>query len=310
MTGDPLERVVGASEHGRRADVVVAGWLSEPRARTQARLAAGEVRAGDAEGAIVGKSQRLTAGERLVILAPPPAQAPPAAPPVPIRWQDEHLLVIAKPAGLVVHRGAGTQPGATLVDVLKAMQVPLAPDDDPDRPGIVHRLDRGTSGLLLVASSAEAKAALVDMFSRHELERRYWAIVDGQPRPPSATIDAPIVRATNNRTRFRTCAGGRAAVSHYDVVETGPGASIVHVRLETGRTHQVRVHMAAVGHPVSGDRTYGAATDVAQQLGLERPALHAAHLELTHPVTGEHLVLDEPVPADLAEARRRLLDSG
>lgn len=308
MTDDPLvERVVDESEDGRRADVAVAAWLGEPRARAQARLAAGEVRLGSIDGVRVAKSQRLASGERLIVIAPPAETAPPPADPVPVRWQDEHLAVVAKPAGLVVHRGAGTQPGATLVDVLRAMDVPLAPGEDPERPGIVHRLDRGTSGLLVVASTEVARKRLVDMFARHDIDRRYWAIVDGHPDPPSATVDAPIVRATNNRTRFRIGAGGRSAVSHYDVVERGRGASIVTVRLETGRTHQVRVHMSAIGHPVSGDRTYGAARDVAEQLGLERPALHAARLGLRHPVTGELLELDEPPPSDLEEARRRLL---
>ena len=305
--GPLMERVVDETDGGRRADVVVAGWLQEPRARAQARLAAGQVRLGSADGAVVSKSHRVVTGERLVVLAAPEEARPAKTDPVPLRWRDEHLVVVSKPAGLVVHRGAGTQPGATLVDVLRDMDVPLAPGDDADRPGIVHRLDRGTSGLLLVASSAIAREALVGMFARHEISRRYWAIVDGLPDPPSATIDAPIVRATNNRTRFRTGAGGRHAVSHYDVVASGRGASIITVRLETGRTHQVRVHMSAIGHPVSGDRTYGAATDIAAQLGLRRPALHAAHLELPHPVTGERLVFDEPLPADLAEARRRLL---
>ena len=299
--------VVGAAEDGQRADVVVAGWLGEPRGRTQKRLGAGEVRLDAEDGPAVAKSQRLHAGQRVVVVRPAAPTPVEPAPPVPVRYRDEHLVVIAKPAGLVVHRGAGTRPGATLVDVLVAMGVPLAPTDDASRPGIVHRLDRGTSGLLVVASSPAAREGLVEMFRRHDVERRYTAIVDGLPAPASATVDAPIARAVNNRTRFVVDAAGRPAVSHYDVVDSGPGAAVVTVRLETGRTHQVRVHMAAVGHPVSGDVTYGADRAVAARLGLGRPALHAAHLGFAHPVTGAALTFDEPLPDDLEHACRELL---
>ena len=302
-----VDRAVEADENGLRVDVVIAGWLDEPRGRSQARLAAGEVRSGGPEGSVLAKSHRVRSGERVVVVSPPPPGAAASPDPVPIRWRDEHLVVVAKPAGLVVHRGAGTRPGATLVEALRQMGIPLAPTDDTDRPGIVHRLDRGTSGLLVVACSEPARAGLVELFKRHDVERRYWAIVDGHPDPASATVDAPIARAVNNRTRFRVDSTGRRAVSHYDVIDRGPGAAIVAVRLETGRTHQVRVHMAAVGHPVSADRTYGASTEVAQRLGLTRPALHAQRLAFDHPVTGERIAVDEPVPDDLRTAGDRLL---
>ncbi|MBA2528670.1 MAG: RluA family pseudouridine synthase, partial [Euzebyales bacterium] len=184
--------------------------------------------------------------------------------------------------------------------------VPLVRGEDGRRPGIVHRLDRGTSGLLVVAKTDRALHGLLALFRHHDVDRRYWALVDGVPEPARATIAAAVARSTAHRTRFRVDPGGRPAVSHYDLVEDYGRASVVEVRLETGRTHQVRVHMAAVGHPVCGDLAYGAAPAVRADLGLDRPALHAAHLGFDHPVTGQRIDLDEPLPADLQRALARL----
>ncbi|MGH8898721.1 MAG: RluA family pseudouridine synthase [Egibacteraceae bacterium] len=293
--------MVSSPEDGQRIDLVLAGWLSEPRARVQQRLTAGEVAI---DGDPVVKSRRLRAGERVRITPRLPASAPDldALPAVPVRWEDEHLAVVAKPAGLVVHAGAGPPHGPTLVDVLQQLGMPLAETADPARPGIVHRLDRGTSGVLVVAKTSIAYHGLVGMFKAHAVDRRYWAIVDGIPHPPRATVDAPIARSAAVRTRFQVQEGGRRAVSHYDVLEAFGRAAALEVRLETGRTHQVRVHLAAVGHPVSGDRTYGASKTLAVELGLSRPALHARVLGLDHPVTGERVEVDEPLPPDLSSA--------
>lgn len=300
-----LERAVAPSEDGQRIDVVLAGWLSEPRARVQQRLAAGEV---TVDGDAVAKSRRVRAGERILVASPPapsgmiggvPADNPLA---VPIRWEDEHLAVVAKPAGLVVHPGAGLTQGPTLIDVLRQQDIPLASGSDPTRPGIVHRLDRGTSGVLVVAKTPAAYRNLVEMFKAHAVDRRYWAIVDGVPDPVRATIDAPIARSTAVRTRFQVDPAGRHAVSHYDVLEAFGRAATLEVRLETGRTHQVRVHLAAVGHPVAGDRTYGASPVLAAELGLSRQALHARVLALDHPVTGERIEVAEPLTPDLSAA--------
>jgi 23S rRNA pseudouridine1911/1915/1917 synthase len=294
-----LERVADDTVDGQRLDVAVASWLNEPRARVQERIAAGEVTVG---GATVAKSRRISAGDLVrVAPAPPPAPVDPP-PPVPIRFEDDHLAVVAKPAGLVVHPGAGRRAGGTLVDALTAMGVPLAVSADPARPGVVHRLDRGTSGVLVVAKSAAALDGLMALFRRHAIDRRYWALVDGVPDPAHATIEAPIARSTAQRTRFAVDPAGRRAVTHYDVVEALGTTAVVDVRLETGRTHQVRVHLAAVGHPVAGDATYGADPVVARALGLSRPALHARRLGFPHPVTGEAVVVDEPLPSDLAAA--------
>jgi 23S rRNA pseudouridine1911/1915/1917 synthase len=295
--GPLLLRIAGPEDEGRRIDQVLAGWLDVPRNQVVERLAAGAVRVDDRA---VAKSHRLSSGERVEVDAPPPEAAPAPPAPVPVRHVDEHLLVVAKPAGLVVHRGSGTR-GATLVDALLAMGVDLADVGDPERPGIVHRLDRGTSGLLVVARSAEAARGLKATFAAHEVDREYWALVDGVPDPSSATVDAPIGRSRTHRTRFAIDAAGRRAVSHYDVLVDHGRCAEVRVRLETGRTHQVRVHLSAVGHPVVADTTYGA-SPLGAALGLERPALHARRLGFAHPVTGERVDVEEPLPDDLTAA--------
>ena len=288
-----------------RVDVVLAGWLDEPRGRVQERLDAGLVRVNGEQAA---KSRRIQSGDRITVEAFPGAAATPPPGPVPVRYEDDDVAVIAKPAGLVVHTGAGTRGSPTLVQALTAMGMTLAPGDDPDRPGIVHRLDRGTSGLLVVAKTERARTALIATFAAHAVQRQYWAMVDGEPTPASATIDAPIGRSGRNRTKFTVASDGRSAVTHYDVLQAHGRASVLQVRLETGRTHQVRVHMAAVGHPVSGDHVYGASTVVARELDLHRPALHAAVLGFDHPVTGARVQLSEPLPPELVAAHQRLAD--
>ena len=302
-----LRREVSAEDEGRRLDQALAEWLDDTRARTQARIAEGDVLIDDR---LAVKSHTLRVGEVVEVAHPAPTQEPVGAmPQVPIRYEDEHLLVIAKPAGLVVHAGAGRRGHRqlTLVDVLRAQDIPLSEaGDDPVRPGIVHRLDRGTSGVLAVAKTDAAYAGLRDLFSSHDVEREYWALVDGEPDPAHATIDAPIARSDSHRTRFSVTPDGRAAVSHYDLRESFGRAAVLSVRLETGRTHQVRVHLSAIGHPVSGDRLYGASPVLAEALGLMRPALHAQRLAFVHPVTGQRVEVTESLPDDLSAALERL----
>lgn len=297
---------VPASMEGTRIDRVLATLLAESRAKVQARLERGEIMVDDVA---VGKSYRVRGGEGVVVARAQRAPRPPTPARVPVRYTDDDVAVVAKPPGLVVHSGAGVT-GGTLVAALRAMGMPLAPGDDPDRPGIVHRLDRGTSGLLVVAKTDLALRELRRQFDEHAVSRRYWALIDGVPDVSEAVIDAPIARHPHDRTRFQTAPQGRSARTHYAVGESYGRASSVDVRLETGRTHQVRVHMAALGHPVCGDRVYGASVALARELGLKRPALHAAHLGFAHPRTGARVALDEPLPGDLLTAVDRLAVPG
>lgn len=299
MTG---QFVVDGNNDGDRLDRFVASTLDISRSQAERLVTAGLVKV---DGQIGKKSLTLDMGATVSVVAAEesPSEAVVVVPDISVRFEDEHLAVVSKPAGLVVHTGAGTT-GATLVDALQALDMPLADTGDADRPGIVHRLDRGTSGLLVIAKSEAARAGLVRLFKSHDVERRYWSMVDGTPSPVTATIQAPIARDTTRRTRFRVDAAGRPATTHYDLIESYGRVSCLKVRLETGRTHQVRVHLSAVGHPVVGDSAYGADTAIARDLGLERPALHAEHLGFTHPVTGEWVALDEPLPLDLQQAER------
>jgi 23S rRNA pseudouridine1911/1915/1917 synthase len=297
----PASLTVPPDAGGSRIDRVLAALLDESRARAAVRLDRGDV---TVAGEVVAKSYRVRGGERIEVAAAP-EEAPPTPPPVPIRYEDDDVLVVAKPAGMVVHAGAGVRDG-TLVDALRAMGRALAPADDPSRPGIVHRLDRGTSGLLVVAKTPAALSGLRRQFDDRTIIRRYWALVDGVPAHHRAIIDAPIARHPGDRTRFWTAIDGRQAISHYEVERAWSGACSVRVRLETGRTHQVRVHLAAVGHPVCGDTAYGASAARAEVLGLTRPALHAAELGFVHPVTGHRVQLTEDLPEDLRRAVARL----
>jgi 23S rRNA pseudouridine1911/1915/1917 synthase len=217
---------------------------------------------------------------------------------VRIVHEDGWLAVVDKPAGLVVHEAPGVR-DPTLVSVLGEM---LGGGDDPRRPGIVHRLDKDTSGLMLVARGDEAHRALAAQIKGREVERTYLALVEGRPRSRSGTIDAPLGR--DHRAPERRAVGGRGsreARTHFAVVEVLPKDALLEVRLETGRTHQIRAHLAAIGHPVAGDARYGAR----YRHGLERQFLHSARLRLAHPITGTPLEFESPLPSDLVAALDR-----
>ncbi len=242
------------------------------------------------------KSHRLRGGELVAFAEPVQETLEPEPPPAELRiaYEDEHLLVVDKPAGVVVHPGAGNRSG-TLASALLAYG---AEGGDRERPGIVHRLDRGTSGLLVVARSEEAYRKLQRLVRRRELEREYTALVRGSPRSWSGRIDAPIGRDRREPTRQSLdTEKPRDAVTHFTVTELLDPYALLRVRLETGRTHQIRVHLAAIDLPVVGDRTYGVAA-----LGLRRQFLHASRLAFTHPFSGEAMDVDAPLPAELAEA--------
>jgi 23S rRNA pseudouridine1911/1915/1917 synthase len=282
-----------------RLDAVVAALTGAVRADVQRAIAAGGVRV---DGVVRPKSFVLRGGERLQVdLEAREAQAP-TGPPVPVRYRDEHLAVVAKPAGVVTHPTASRR-GDTLVDRLVAQGVPLAPAGGPLRPGIVHRLDAGTSGLLLVASSDEAYERLQAMMRSHDVDRRYLALVRGSPAHDVFTVEAPLGRRAARIVVDRV--QGRAARTGFEVRERLARTSLLEAAPETGRTHQIRVHLQAAGHPIVGDRAYGGGGEEARRLGLERPFLHAWSLAFVHPFTRRRIDLSEPPPEDLAAALDR-----
>jgi 23S rRNA pseudouridine1911/1915/1917 synthase len=223
--------------------------------------------------------------------------ADPEARPFAIVWQDEHLLVIDKPAGLVVHPAKGHREG-TLSQLLAG----TAAGGDPERAGIVHRLDRDTSGLMVVARSEQAHRLLQAVMAKRAIEREYLALVEGRPPARTGTIEAPIGRDPRTRTRMAVAGvRGREARTHFTLERALPTTSLLRVRLETGRTHQIRVHMRAIGHPVCGDPEYG----TPGVLGLERQFLHAARIAFDHPLSGERIDVSSPLPEDLRAALER-----
>jgi 23S rRNA pseudouridine1911/1915/1917 synthase len=249
------------------------------------------------DGVARPKSHQLAGGERIAFEEPP---SPPALEPEPaptglrVAFEDEHLLVVEKPAGVVVHPGAGNPTGTLAAELVRHG----AAGGPEDRPGIVHRLDRDTSGLLVVARGEDAHRRLQRLVRRRELEREYAALVRGRPRSWSGRIDAPLGRDRHDPTRQSIeTATPRAAVTHFTVAELLPRYALLSVRLETGRTHQIRVHLAAIELPVVGDRTYGV-----PGLGLDRQFLHASRLTFVHPFTDERVDVTSPLPPDLESA--------
>jgi len=252
------------------------------------------------DGKIRPKSSRLESGSVVEAELPEAALGLAAEPvTVPVLYEDDHLLVLDKPAGLVVHPGAGARRG-TLAGQLLSLGAIGGPD--PERPGIVHRLDRDTSGLLVVARSEEAHAALQEAIRQREVERRYLALVRGVPRSRTGRIEAPLGRDRRDPTkRSLDTDEPRDAVTHFEILEPLTDHALLDVRLETGRTHQIRVHLAAIDLPVSGDSQYGARGD----LGLERQFLHAHRLRFRHPMTGVEIDIASPLPHDLETALKR-----
>ncbi len=274
-----------AAAAGERLDRFLAGHVGGRTAAERA-VAAGVL----VDGRRRPKGYRLRGGERLRLPEPPPVARPPVPAAPRLVWQDEHLAVVDKPAGLVVHPGAG-RPGGTLVDALAG----LVAGGEPGRAGIVHRLDRDTSGLLVVARSEEAHRRLARLVRRRRLERVYLALVRGRPRSRAGRIEAAIGRDRADPTRVSLDTGTpRPAVTHFEVERLLDGHALLRVRLETGRMHQIRVHLAAIGLPVVGDPVYGV-----PEPALGRQFLHAARLAFVHPFTGELLELESPLPAEL-----------
>ena len=302
-TGDPEAFVVPESLAGERVDRAVAMVTGWSRAEVQAVADRGEI---EVEGRVVAKSRKLAAGERVEVHGRPTVAAPPGPEPVPVDvvYEDADVIVVLKPAGLVVHPGAGHDHG-TLVHGLLARYPELGGVGAPDRPGIVHRLDRETSGLMVVARSETAYDALVDALAAREVTREYDALVWGHPENPRGVVDAPIGRSITRRTRMAVRTEGKEARTVYEVEEWfgQPEAARLRCRLETGRTHQIRVHLSAIGHPVVGDGAYGGRRE---GIDLDRPFLHAERLAFAHPATGEPVEFRSPLPPELDEVLERL----
>ncbi|GAA1873227.1 RluA family pseudouridine synthase [Myceligenerans crystallogenes] len=287
---------------GERVDAALARMLGFSRTRAAELAASGAVRM---DGAEVGKSDRVVAGAGLEVDVPderPAAEV--VAEPVEgmgIVHDDDDLVVVDKPVGVAAHPSPGWT-GPTVVGALAAAGYRISTSGAPERQGIVHRLDVGTSGLMVVAKSEHAYTELKRAFKERTVQKVYHALAQGHPDPTSGTIDAPIGRHPGSDWKFAVTADGKPSVTHYETLEMLPAASLVEVHLETGRTHQIRVHFAAVRHPLVGDLTYGADPVLASRAGLTRQWLHALRLGFTHPGTGEWLEVASVYPRDLAAA--------
>lgn len=296
----PIDEVIPSALAGERVDRVTAMITGLSRSVVARLIDGGSVRL-DGDRVDVS-SRRVAEGQRLSVELPEINEIrpmPDSTVDVPVVHDDTHLIVVDKPAGMVVHPGAGHNSG-TMIHGLLATYPELADVGEPTRPGIVHRLDRGTSGLLVVARTQSAYETLVEQMQRREPRRVYTALVWGQPKSDAGTIEARVGRSTRHPTRMAVTDRGRDATTHYAVdrrFDRPQPCSLLSCRLETGRTHQIRVHLRAIGHPVVGDRDYGGGRS---GLGLGRPFLHARELSFTHPASGEISSFDCPLPSELA----------
>ena len=290
-----MELRAGPEDAGERLDAFLAAPLGS-RARAQRLIADGHV---TVDGAPAAKRHRLAEGQLVAVEKRDEPGLPADVGDVPfdVAYEDEHLLVVDKPAGVVVHPAAGHR-GGTLSETLAGK----AGGGEEGRAGIVHRLDKDTSGLLVVAKSERVHRALREALQRREITREYLALVEGRPPARTGTIDAPIGRDRRIRTRMSTDTDDpRDAITHFEIERALPSTTLLRVRLETGRTHQIRAHLRAIGHPVAGDPEYG----TRGLLGLERQFLHAARLAFTHPVTGAPVETTSALPPDLRDAYER-----
>jgi len=285
---------------GERLDAALARMFGLSRASAAELIISGRVLVA---GRPASKSDRLPAGEWLDVTLPPPPTAPTLVPePVPglrVIHEDTDIVVVDKPVGVAAHPTPGWS-GPTVLAGLLAAGHTIATSGAQERQGIVHRLDANTTGLMVVAKSENAYSVLKRAFRQREVDKRYHALLQGHPDPLRGTVDAPIARHPSGDGRFAVVTGGRDSVTHYDTIEAFRGASLVEVTLETGRTHQIRVHMAALRHPCVGDRLYGADPVLAARLGLTRQWLHAVRLGFTHPGDGHPVEFTSDYPPDLA----------
>jgi 23S rRNA pseudouridine1911/1915/1917 synthase len=303
MTATGARRVpVPDGLDGERLDSALARMFGLSRTQAQDLVGNGAVLI---DGSPAAKSDRVRAGDWLDVTLPPPpvpvAASPEPVPGLAILYEDADIVVVDKPVGVAAHPTPGWT-GPTVLQGLLAAGHTVATSGAAERQGIVHRLDAGTTGVMVVAKSEPAYSALKQAFRERTVDKRYHALVQGHPDPLRGTIDAPIGRHPSGDGRFAIVSDGRPSVTHYDTLEAFRGASLLEVRLETGRTHQIRVHMAAVRHPCVGDRLYGADPVLAQRLGLSRQWLHAVGLSFAHPADGRRVEFISPYPADLSHA--------
>lgn len=300
--------VVPEEAAGWRLDRALAAALPTfSRERLKALIAAGKVVEEPGIEPVRDPAAKVLPGTVFAVTVPDPTPARNIAQDIPleIRFEDEHLIVIDKPAGLVVHPAAGNADGTLVNALLHHCKGSLSGIGGIERPGIVHRIDKDTSGLLVAAKTDPAHAGLAAQFARHSIDRRYLAIVSGMPNPPSGTIDAALGRSAANRHKIaiQPEGKGKRAITHYRLVTPLREAALVECRLETGRTHQVRVHMASIGAPLIGDPAYGRTRKshraLLESLGFRRQALHAARLGFTHPITSETLAFESKIPEDM-----------
>ena len=286
---------------GARVDAGLAKMLGFSRTFAAEVAEAGGV---TADGRTLGKSDRLTAGSLLEVTwteKREPEVVPEIVTGLGIVHDDDDIVVIDKPVGVAAHPSLGWE-GPTVLGALAGAGFRVATTGAAERQGIVHRLDVGTSGLMVVAKTERAYTALKRAFKEREVEKIYHAVVQGHPGPLSGTIDAPIGRHPNHSWKFAVTPDGKDSVTHYETIEAFPGASLLEIHLETGRTHQIRVHMAAHRHPCVGDPLYGADPTMSERLGLTRQWLHARELSFAHPATGDWVTFTSDYPADLAGA--------
>ena len=303
MTAPGARRVpVPDGLDGVRLDAALARMFGLSRTQAQDLVGTGAVLIG---GSPAAKSDRVRAGDWLDVTLPPPpvplVARPEAVPGLGILYEDDDIVVVDKPVGVAAHPTPGWT-GPTVLQGLLAAGYTLATSGAAERQGIVHRLDAGTTGVMVVAKSEPAYSALKQAFRERTVDKRYHALVQGHPDPLRGTIDAPIARHPAGDGRFAVVSDGRPSVTHYDTLEAFRAASLLEVRLETGRTHQIRVHMAAVRHPCVADRLYGADPVLAKRLGLSRQWLHAVRLGFAHPADGHRVEFTSPYPADLQAA--------
>lgn len=302
--GESREVELSSNDAGMRFDQCLARELGLSRNALEPLFESGSITS-IATGKVVRKSDRVLGGERVLVFFPADIEAETHLVQIPILFEDDDLLVIDKPVGVAAHPSPGWL-GATVTSSLREMGVRLAEMGPDEREGIVHRLDVGTSGLMVVAKSAQAHRHLKAQFKDREVAKIYHALAQGHLDPAIGTIDAPIDRHPKEDHRFAVVASGKPSVTHYESLEFFPGVTLARIELETGRTHQIRVHFSAIKHPLVGDLTYGADPKLAAALEIKRPWLHAMELEFTHPRTGERVHFHSPYPPDLAASLESL----